>query len=261
MSTVTDYPSSLDGGLGTHACLGVVVLQSDRTLEHDLARLLHRPDVALHHSRIPNAMEVNAETLQAMEAELPIAAALLPPAFGFDAIAYGCTSGATTIGEARVAAIVRGVHPDAAVTDPMTAAKSALAALGVRRMALLTPYRPEVTRAMQRNFRAAGFAVAALGSFGRSNDLEVARIAPASILDAIVGIGADDACDGVFVSCTNLRTLDVIGDAEARLGKPVVSSNQALAWHLMRLAGLPAGADMPGRLFALPGGDGCGGRI
>lgn len=42
--------------------------------------------------------------------------------------------------------------------------------------------------------------------------------------------------DGVFVSCTSLRTMKIIGDVESRLYKPIISSNQALAWHMMRLA-------------------------
>jgi maleate isomerase len=52
------------------------------------------------------------------------------------------------------------------------------------------------------------------------------------------------------VSCTNLRTAEVIEDAEARLGKPVISSNQALFWHIRKLAGLPVANNGLGRLFA-----------
>jgi maleate isomerase len=62
-------------------------------------------------------------------------------------------------------------------------------------------------------------------------------------------IGARDDCDGVFVSCTSLRALQVIAKAEAQLGKPVVSSNQALAWHLMRLAGMNDSPLEAGQLF------------
>ena len=64
----------------------------------------------------------------------------------------------------------------------------------------------------------------------------VARISADSFLNAVPEIGKWDDCDGVFVSCTSLRTMQIIGDAETRLGKPVISSNQALAWHMMRLA-------------------------
>ena len=105
--------------------------------------------------------------------------------------------------------------------------------------------------AMQDNLRQAGFEINAVASFDQSDDFTVARITPQSVLDAILKVGTADNCDGVFVSCTSLRTLDIIAAAEARLGKPVLSSNQTLAWHLMRLSGLPAHIDGKGRLFTL----------
>ena len=74
------------------------------------------------------------------------------------------------------------------------------------------------------------------------------------MLDAIVRVGAGADCEAVFASCTNLRATGVIAEAEARLGKPVITSNQALAWHMLRLAGLPEGQPAGGSLFrcALP---------
>ena len=45
--------------------------------------------------------------------------------------------------------------------------------------------------------------------------------------------------DLLFISCTALRASLVIDQIEQRIGKPVVSSNQALAWHSLQLAGLP----------------------
>ena len=54
----------------------------------------------------------------------------------------------------------------------------------------------------------------------------------AFLAHAALGRGEVDA---VFLSCTNLRTLDVIDEIEAELGLPVVSSNQALAWHMAQL--------------------------
>jgi len=44
--------------------------------------------------------------------------------------------------------------------------------------------------------------------------------------------------DGVFLSCTNLRTLDILAPLQAELGLPVLSSNQVLALQMARLAGV-----------------------
>lgn len=239
----------MDAGLGQRARIGLIVLQTDQTIEHEFAKLIPRDGVALYHARIPNAMEVSPETLRQMQRDLPATAALLPASFGFDAVGYACTSGATMIGEARVDEMIRAVHPRAKTSNPISACKAALSALGLRRIALVTPYPPEVTVEMQANLRDAGYDTVAVASFNQSDDFTVARISSESIRDAAVTIGARDDVEGVFVSCTSLRALEVIEAAEAQINKPVLASNQVLAWHLMRLAGLsdlPSGA---GRLF------------
>lgn len=239
-----------DKGLGQRARIGLIVLQTDQTIEREFARLIPDDGVALYHARIPNAMEVSPETLRQMQLDLPAAAALLPPSFGFDAVGYACTSGATMIGEARVDEMIRALHPQAKTSNPITACKAALGALGLRCIALLTPYPPEVTLEMQANLRDAGFETAAVASFNQSDDFTVARITSDSILQAAVTIGSREDVDGVFVSCTSLRALGVLKEAEARIDKPVIASNQVLAWHLMRLAGLSDTQEDAGLLFA-----------
>ena len=241
--------ASQDSGLGARARIGIVVLQSDQTIEHEFATLLRQDGIALYHARIPNEMEVTCDTLRQMEADLPVAVGLLPTSFEFDAIGYCCTSGATMIGEERLDQILRAAHPQARTSNPITACKAALQALGLKRIALITPYAPEVTVEMRDNLARAGFEVNAIGSFNQSDDFKVARITPDSILSAINEMGLRPDCDGVFVSCTSLRVLPVIAEAEAHLGKPVLSSNQVTAWHLARLAGITDEITAGGSLF------------
>lgn len=240
-----------DGGIGTRANLGVIVLQTDETLEHEFARMIRGPDVAFYCSRIAMVPEVRSETLARMERELPAAAALLPSAPRYDAIGYGCTSGATVIGSDRVARAVTSVCPGARVSDPLAAIVAAARALGARRLGFVTPYVAEVSARMRGKLAAAGFEIAGFGSFEQGNDTVVARIDRESILAAIENVAAQAPCDAVVISCTNLRCLDVIGAAEARIGVPVISSNQALAWHMLRLAGIAEPKPEFGRLFAL----------
>ena len=66
----------------------------------------------------------------------------------------------------------------------------------------------------------------------------MARISETSIEDALVELGSNDDVDGVFISCTSLRVCGIVERAEERLGKPITSSNHALAWHALRLAGV-----------------------
>ncbi len=227
-----------DGGLGSRANIGIIVLGSDQTLELEFRKLLDFKGVALYHARIPNEMEITEGTLAQMEAELPIIASLLPASFNFNVIGYGCTSGSIVIGEDQVTKAIRTAHPGILVTNPLTACKSALSALRLKRIAFLTPYKPAITKAMRDNLVEEGFEIPVTASFYESDDLVVGRITSESILESVKKIGVREDCDGVFVSCTNLRTASVIEPAEEYLGKPVTSSNHALAWHLLRLAGI-----------------------
>ena len=245
---MTALPFELDSGPGTRATLGVVVLKTDETMEGDLRAFLPSDGVALYHTRIPFEPIVTEETLARMEADLTASVAMLPTDAPFKVIGYGCTSASAVIGEDRIAQRVAAVYPEALVTNPFTAAKSALNALGAKRIGLVTPYVAEVSETMRERFADAGIETAALASFEQMEDAVVARISPQSVLDAIVKIGSETKVDAVFAACTSLRTAAVITEAEAILGLPVLSSNQALAWHMMRLAGLSDAPKAIGRL-------------
>lgn len=228
--------------------LGLIVLQVDETIEPDFRRLLPAA-TALYVTRIASGAELNPETIAAMEAHLPEAAGLLPPAVEFDAVGYACTSGTTLMGAERVAALVAGACRTRAVTDPLTASIGALRFLGACRIGLLSPYIPSVAEPMRLAFEGAGFFVPRTLSFGEEVEARVARIDPASVAEAALELGRGNDVDTVFLSCTNLRTLDVIDDLEAKLGIPVVSSNLALAWDMARRAGATVAPSAPGRLF------------
>jgi maleate isomerase len=238
-----------DAGPGERARIGLLVLESDQTMEWEFRDLTDLAGVAVYHSRLANAVTVTPETLGKMKDELPIAAKLLPDYLELDSIGYGCTSGSTIIGEDKVAAIFSGIHPGVPSTNPMTAAKAAFAALGVTRIGLLTPYSPDVTQAMQANFEAAGIAVSVVGSFYEESDYVVGKIDPESIRSSAIEIGKASDVDAVFISCTSLRAAGIIQQTEEILNKPVTASNHALAWHLLRLAGIEDTRDDVGELF------------
>jgi maleate isomerase len=76
------------------------------------------------------------------------------------------------------------------------------------------------------------------------------RISGQSVIKAAQKLCKLGEVDGIFLSCTNLRTLDLIEPLEASTDLPVISSNLALAWHLGRLTGKADAMQGPGRLFA-----------
>ena len=244
-------PFETDKGIGVRATLGLIILQGDETFENEMALLLRSEGVALYHSRVPMEPEITTETLIKMENELPLAVGMLPSSAEFDVIGYGCTSGATIIGPDRVAATVRKVRPAAKVTDPITAVMAACDAMNVKRLGFVTPYVEQVSAAMRSLLEGNGYKIAGFGSFEESDDRVVARISPKSLLQAITAVDAMAECDAVFVSCTNLRVVGIVEEAERRIGKPVISSNIALAWHMKKLAGLPPARNGCGALLRL----------
>lgn len=240
---------NLTGPIGARGTLGLIVLQVDETIEQDFRRLFPARDVALHVSRIPSGADLTPGTIAQMEADLPRAAALLPPGAAFDVVGYGCTSGTTVIGAERVATLIRGAARTRAIAEPLTAARAALTALGVGAVAIVSPYIDAVAHPVRAAFEAAGLRVPVTTSFGEETEARVARIDPASVYEAALCVGRRPGVEAVFLSCTNLRTLDIIDDLERTLGRPVVSSNQALAWDMARRSGAPPASDAPGRLF------------
>ncbi len=243
---MTRAPYSLTGPIAP-VSLGLAALSVDETVEQDFRRMFTAGKAALYVTRIPSGANLTPETIAGMERDLPAAIGLLPRAVSFDAIAYACTSGATLIGPQRIAALVREAADVRFATDPLTAAIAAFARLGVARIGLLSPYIESVSAPMIAAFEAAGLSVPERSSFGEQVEARVARIDPRSIRDAAVDLGGRAGVEAVFVSCTNLRALEVIDAIEAATGRPAVCSNQALAWAMAGAAGIAA--DGPGRLL------------
>lgn len=229
--------------------IGLIVLQEDETVEDDFRRLLPA-EVSVMVSRVPSGRDVTPESLAEMEGHLSASAALFPRSAALSALGYGCTSGAAQIGAGRIAARVAQGGPTCPVTEPVSALVAACRALGLRRLALLSPYVAPVSDRLRRVLAGQGLETPAFGSFGVSEEAIVTRITQASVIDAARAVAGGADVDGVFLSCTNLRTLDAIPILEQELGLPVLSSNLVLAWHLLKMAGVDLPAGRSGRLFA-----------
>jgi len=237
------FPYQLAGPIGSRARLGLVVLQADETIEHDFRRLLPIDGVSLLTTRVPSGLEVTGDTLAEMEGHLSQAAALFPRAAQFDVVAYACTSGTAVIGAENVARQVKGGCETAHVTNPVTALIAACRHLGITRLGLLSPYVEDVSESLRNVLAKAGIETPTFGSFDEAEEARVARIDDPSIIAAAVELAKGGGCEALFLSCTNLRTLDVIPQIEAATGLPVMSSNLVLAWHMAVLSGfelLPA---------------------
>jgi maleate isomerase len=111
--------------------------------------------------------------------------------------------------------------------------------LSIKRLAFLSPYIAEVSDHLRTVLSDADVETPVFGSFAEAEEAKVVRIDAGSIIDAARDLCADTAVDGLFLSCTNLRTLDVIAPLERELDLPVLSSNLVLAWHLSQIGNVP----------------------
>lgn len=242
-------PFATDDGLAARAAIGLLVLATDQTIEHEWRFLLNAPGVAVYNARLWNDKEIVPETLARMEQDIAPTTRLILPDMPLNVVAFGCTSGSMVIGPERVRQRIREARPGIATTTPVEAVDAALTALGARRIGLVAPYQRRVGEAMRDYFVSAGYEVPVLAIFDEPDDTVAARIAPSSIATAVAQVAAHPEVDAVFVSCTSLRVAEAVEALEALTGKPVTSSNHALAWHSLRLAGIADPLNGRGRLF------------
>jgi len=229
--------------------LGLVALATDHTAECDFAAMCPSREIGLYVARVANANPTTVENLRAMEPRITEAAALILPGESLDALAFGCTSGSTVIGDEVVGDALTRAKPGVAWVTPASGARQALAALGAHRISVLTPYTEEVSESVWNYFCAHGFEIASFTCLGMEDDTAMARITPDSIVAAAL-----DACDrsaeALFISCTAVRAAGEAERIEKLLGKPVVTSNQAMYWQLLRAAGYRRPIRGYGRLMA-----------
>lgn len=236
-----------DAGRHDRAKLGFVLLAMEQTMESDMFRLAPT-GVGVHIARAPMANLVSVDTLLAMTDGIGDAAASILPDIDLDVVAYGCTSGSVVIGEDTVFDQLRRGAPTAKPTSLITAVMNALRELDVRRIVVATPYLHDVNVIERDYMQERGFQIVTIEGLGIEHDEDMARVSPQYIAEFAASLDRADA-EAVFISCGALRSVEVIDQLERELGKPVVTSNQALMWDCLRQAGLNDQFDGYGTLF------------
>ncbi|CAL4060323.1 unnamed protein product, partial [Meganyctiphanes norvegica] len=164
---------------------------------------------------------------------------LIIPGTPLDVVGFCCTSASTVIGEEAVFQELSSGRGDATrFTTPITAALAAFRSLGVKRLALLTPYIGQVNEIfIDYVHKHSQVQVVKLWTFNLSDDRDVARVCQDDIIEAGAKLAQTTDVDAIFISCTNLRVMQAVSRIEEMSGKACTSSNHALAWHALRLMG------------------------
>lgn len=230
------WPVRFDKGRNARARLGFVLLPNEQTIEEDMQRLAP-PGVGVYFSRAVMPHEISSAALARIADSLAETAGRILPDDGLDVVCFACTSGTVAVGEERALAELRKGAPGARATTLMTAVTAALRALGVRRLAVGTPYADELNTKVRAYLCDAGFEPVAFQGLNLDYDRDMIRVAPEFLEEFACAIDRPEA-DAVLLSCGALRSIEVIERLERRLGKPVVASNQAMLWHCLRLANI-----------------------
>ena len=192
--------------------------------------------VALYATRLPLRGSSQAELL-AMARNVEEAASLLGHA-GVGLIAFNCTA-VSTYSKAMEADIQQRIASATGLPALMTSAAivEALRALRARKVVLLTPYIPEVNAREVAFLQGEGLEVLSETGLGLDTNTEMAKLAP-EVWSDLARKHRDSRADAYFLSCTAVRSAEVIDELERELGRPVVTSNQAIAWYCLRKAGI-----------------------
>ncbi len=168
-----------------------------------------------------------------------------------DPIVFHCTANSMAEGvegERRIArTIVEATGAKATTTAAATMA--ALQRLGAARIVLVSPYR-RATHEHELDFmEQVGVEVVGERNLGLAGSDAYCGVAPSDWIDIVAGM-KNDRADAYFVSCANIRATEVIEQLEAKLGKPVLTSNQLVIWQALRMAGIDDAVPGLGRLAA-----------
>mgnify|MGYP001156839931 FL=1 len=236
-----------DDGRYHRANLGFIVLSGDLACEHDLFNMTPE-GVGVSFTRIKTDDYTTTETLAAHAEQLAEAASRIQPDVKPDVISYCCTSGSIVIGEEEVKRQISIGAPYAKPMSLVSGVVSALNAVNAKKIVIGTPYLDEINEREEKFFLSKGFKILRMEGLNLETGLEFGKVTPDFWNKFSLEIDCDDA-DAVFLSCTGIRSLDIIEKVEAQINKPVITSNQAQMWSALRLAGINDNLNGFGQLF------------
>lgn len=233
---------------GRCARIGMIVPSGNILAEGQVQAMLPA-DVGLHVTRLRLTGSSDAD-LDGMLRDLPLAAGLLADA-RVDLIAFNCTAVSTRSPQAD-AAIERLIADQTGIAAVTTAAAlvAGLRALAARRIVLVTPYIEAVTAREAVFFTHHGFEVLSQAGAGIDSNWDMAQV-PRRVWQDMTERQRHADADAYVLSCTAIDTAEIIEPLEASLGRPVLTSNQAVTWYAARRAGSRLSVPRYGGLFRL----------
>ncbi|WP_299897405.1 Asp/Glu racemase [uncultured Ruegeria sp.] len=239
----------------TAAKIGVLVPFTNTNLEPDM-EMLRPPNTTIHFQRmggydvdeIPGSDQMAGLGASDISHDLRMISGVRP-----DVVLYGCTSATLTHGPSFDAELAQQIKSGSGALS-LTAAGSLIAAiktLEATKVGFSSPYLGEINVQAMDFMAQNGIQTVRCADVGRKlGNYGQGELTPDEVYDLACQADHPQA-QAIILSCTDMRAVEAIDRIEATLGKPVVTSNQAMMFCLIRALNLPRRDALPGRLFDL----------
>ncbi|HEY0424638.1 MAG TPA: aspartate/glutamate racemase family protein [Rhodopila sp.] len=234
--------------------LGMLTPSSNTTLEPVTAAMVAAlPAVSVHFSRFRvTEIGLTDDALAQFDDRPILAAAELLAHAKVDVIAWNGTS-AGWLGfdaDRRLCERIEAATGIRASTS-MLALNEILAATGVKRFGLVTPYIDAVQQRIVANYAAIGITCDTERHLGIQDNFAFAEV-PHSVLTGMIRDVAAQRPDAIGVICTNLKAAPLVAALEQETGIPIYDTIATVVWKSLKLAGVdPSGVTGWGRVFKI----------
>ncbi len=219
--------------------VGLIVPSTNTVMEPDLYRNLPA-GTTVHTSRmlLEGSVTIEAEEMM-LDVYLPECAkqiGTLQP----DVVVFGCTSAGALRGPAYEQELAGEISKatGAPTVTIMGAVVDELQRLGARSIAMLTPYSEEINETIKDSLETSGFTVPYMNGMDVKGAFNIAAVSPDEIVEYVREQLEGVYSDCLFVSCANLRSVDVLERIREVAGRPVVTSNQAVLEGVRKAIGV-----------------------
>ena len=234
---------------GKRGRIGLIVPANNAVIEPELWSVLPQ-GFSVHATRILAKGDLTPTAIRRMERDTDAAVEQIA-ATGVDVIAY-CDMVTTFIMQAQwnETSMQRFAQASGvACISAWTALRDALAALGVRRLAIGTPYPASIHALVPDFFRSNDFEVRSHATLDILSMRDVPKVDAARLGVLLQQLDVRD-CEALLLLATDLPTFARIPAIETEYGIPVLTSNQTILWRALSELGSAAEVGCLGRLFS-----------
>ncbi|MFT5224875.1 MAG: maleate isomerase [Polaribacter sp.] len=233
--------------------IGVLVPFTNTNIEADMIRMRPKGS-SIHFTRIggydlnliPDGDQMVAMGETDISEPLRLIAAVSP-----DVILYGCTSATLSHGldfDKRLKESIATITGAFAITAA-GALIEALSALKITKIGFASPYVQNVNDLAIEFLSDAGFETVARAESDKPlSSIEQGALTPDNVYTLALQADSPET-EAIVLSCTDLRAVEIVERLEAKTGKPVVTSNQAMMFALSRVFTEFDYGSCPGTLF------------